>query len=312
MGDRKTRHRRNKAVGTRLFVIGTATVCLAVVSALVVQIKRLRPSPHSGGTWLQQLNPYAPDSGPEPIVHDPAAIVEQFLKCTTSSELARLCREDDNSSAILTRHAPEILSWLEQHREWMPMHEAKANGLMFTVFGVAHLRNRPRPVYVVQTVDGPRIDVGAFLAWSSESWSDLAHGRATKASLVRTNVARISYYNYRFHDEAVYQSYRLDPLDDDQSLYGYAVRGTRTAIALEKLVQTGTLFPLVLSLGEGERGSDRRQFRITRVLAAGWAMGPELIEDHLPQFADQPAEMVAPTYILDPATSDGDRRRATD
>jgi hypothetical protein len=192
------------------------------------------------------------------------------------------------------------------------MHEAKANGLMFTVFGVAHLKHRPRPIYVVQTIDGPRIDIGAFLGWSSESWADLVHGRATKASVVRTTVARISYYNYRFHDDTVYQSYRLDPFDDAQSLYGYAVRGTPTAIALEKLVQHGALFPLVLSLDEGERNSEHRQFRITRVLAAGWAMGPELIEDHLPQFTDQPAEMVAPTYILDPATSDGDRRRATD
>ncbi len=302
MADRKTRRNRNKTLGTRLFVIGVATVCLAVVGAMIAQTRRASHGTHNA-SWLHRLNPYAVDPGPDPIVHDPAAVVERFLACSTSGDLARICRQDDNSTAILERHAPAVLDWLDHHREWMPMHEAKANGIIFTVFGVAHLDQRPRPVYVVQTADGPRVDIGAFLGWSSESWADLVRGRATKAAIVRTAASRISYYNYRFNDESAWQSYRLDPLDDAQSLYGYAARGTPTATALEKLVEPGRAFPLVISLDDGERDSDHRQFRITRVLAAGWAMGPELIEDHLPQFSDEP-EAVSPAPLLKPEQAD--------
>lgn len=286
-GGRKAREKRNQVLGTRLFVFAILAVCSVVIVAMLVQIKR-RAKVSAASSWLDKLNPYAVDPGPDPIIHNPATIVEQFLTCTTAEQLAAISRQDDNSLEILAQHSQDILTWLEGHREWMPMHEAKANGLIFTVFGVAHIRERPRPLYVVQTTDGPRVDIGAFLGWSSETWDDLAGGRAAAASIVRASVARVAYYNYRFKDDEVFQSYRLDPRGEGQSLYGYVIRGTPSAAALEKLVGRGHSFPVILSLEDGERGSSHRQFRITRVLAAGWAMGPELLEDHLPQLADDP------------------------
>jgi hypothetical protein len=287
MKGRRERRRLNKRIGARIFfsAILVACVVIGVVVAFYSKIHRLT----TGGTWTSAvINPFAEDDGLEPIAHNPSEMVEMFLSASSPEQLKRLCRKDDNSAAIVDDHASEVLSWLDGHREWMPMHEAKANGLMFTVFGLSHLTDRPRPVYVVQTTEGPKIDIGAFLVWSSEDWRDLATGKATEAAIVRATATRKAYYNYNFDDESAYQSYRLDPHIEAPSLWGYALRGSATAATLDQLVGDGSSFPVVISLDRGEENSPTRQFRISRVIAAGWAIGPQIIEEHLPKLIDDP------------------------
>jgi hypothetical protein len=239
--------------------------------------------------WLGLTSLRSVDAGPDPIIHNPAEIVDRFVNAKTRPDLEALCRRDDNSREILDAHAKEILSWLKGHRKWVPLHEAKANGLLFSVFAVTHIDKPTRPVYVVQTRYGAKVDVAAFLGWCSAPWENLVTGNATGAAVVRASASRLDYYNYRFNNDKIYQSYELISFGDRPALYGYVLRGTPTAVALEKLVIGNYPFPVVLSLSEGEPGSLHRQFRITHVLAASWVMGPEIIEDHLPQLVDDPS-----------------------
>jgi len=285
------RRRRNKIIGSRLFIGAVLAACATLVAAMAFFLK-FQPAGDTSrlaATWIT-LDPFpSVDSGPDPIVHDAAKVVERFLAATTPGELEAICRKDDNSPQILAEHSEEILRWLEGHREWAPLHEAKANGLLFTVFAVSHLDKPPRPIYVVQAPEGAKIDIAAFLGWSSPPWDDLAAGKATHASILRASVEQVGYYNYRFKDDRIYQSYQLTPFGDGPALYGYVLRGTPAAVALEKLVSPDQPFPLILSLDDGEHGSRHRQFRITHVLAAGWVMGPEVIEEHLPQLVEDPS-----------------------
>ena len=297
MRTRRSRRTHDKKIGARLFftVIIAACIVITLVVAFYSNIHRFTTNK---GSWSNLPgSPFALAPGLEPVAHNPAELVDKFLNATTRDQLAALCRTDDNSPEILDEHADEVLAWLRGHRESMPMHEAKANGLMFTVFGVAHVEERPRPIYVVQTAEGPRIDIGAFLAWSSEDWSALADGTAKSAAIVRTTATRVAYYNYGFNDENVFQSYRLDPPFEGPSVYGYALRGSAGEAVLNQLIGDSFSTLVVISLDQGERGADHRQFRISRVIAAGWAMGPDIAEDHLPKIYSDPQIMTP----LDPA-----------
>lgn len=287
MKSRRERRKINKRIGARLFFSAILVACLVIGFVIAFYSKIHRPT--TGGTWsATAFTPFAEDDGLEPVAHDPSELVELFLDASTPQDLKEICRKDDNSTEILDEHADRILRWIDGHREWMPMHEAKANGLMFTVFGISHITDRPRAIYVVQTPNGPKVDIGAFLIWSSEDWRNLSEGKVTGAEIVRASVTRVSYYNYRFDDEAAYQSYRLDPHIMAPSIYGYALRGSATAATLDQLVRDGRSFPVVLSLDRGQEDQATRQFRISRVIAAGWAIGPKIIEEHLPKLSSDP------------------------
>ncbi len=291
---RRQRHRRNKKIGGRLVMAAVLAACVTLVVALVFLLKLQSVDdgldPTAGWTTFSPFSSVY--DGPAPIIHNPTEIVEHFLGATTPEELKAVCRKDDNSPQILAERSGEVLQWLKGHREWRPLHEAKANGLLFTVFAVAHITKPPRPVYVVQTPKGAKIDIAAFLGWSSPPWEDLVNGKATHAAIVRASATRVGYYNYRFTNDRIYQSYQLTSFGGGPSLYGYVLRGTPAAVALEKLVPEHSSFPVILSLDSGEPGSPHRQFRITHVLAAGWVMGPETLEDHLPQLVDDPSLLI--------------------
>ena len=139
MKSRRSRRKYNKRIGARIFFAAIVGACL-VIALVVAKYARTHRLTTAGNSWSSTLwNPFADDPGLEPVAHNPAELVEKFLAATSREEIATLCRTDDNTPEILDEHAEEILAWLEGHREWMPMHEAKANGLMFTVFGVAHV-----------------------------------------------------------------------------------------------------------------------------------------------------------------------------
>lgn len=299
MKSRRERRKINKKIGARIFFSAILLACVVIgfVVAFYSKIHRLT----TGGTWSSaMISPFAEDDGLEPIAHNPSELVELFLTASTPGQLRGICRKDDNSLEILDQHADQILAWMDGHREWIPLHEAKANGLMFTVFGISHITDRPRAIYVVQTPDGPKVDIGAFLVWSSVDWRDLTEGKVTGAGIVRASANRVAYYNYRFDDESAYQSYRLDPHIEAPALYGYALRGSATAATLDQLVSDGHSFPVVVSLDKGEKGQNTRQFRISRVIAAGWATGPEIIEEHLPKLSADPG-ILAPINQTLPA-----------
>jgi len=303
MKSHRGRRRHNKKVGARIFILAIVTACVVIGGVITKYARTHRLT--KGGSWsYSMMSPFADDDGLEPVAHNPSELVDQFLAASTPKQLKRLCRKDAYSEKILNENAENILDWLDGHRDSMPMHEAKANGLMFTVFGLSHITDRPRAIYVVQTPRGPKVDIAAFLAWSSEDWRTLVEGKVTSAEVVRATVTRVSYYNYRFDDEAAYQSYRLDPHHIAPALYCYALRGSATEATLNQLVGERSSFPVVVSLDKGELGSDTRQYRIHRVTAAGWAIGPEIIEEHLPKLVADP-NVLAPINETLPSVSFG-------
>lgn len=281
--------RRNQA-GTWVFVLSILFVCLVITYASFRFLRGRRAAKPGSPTWEQSAARFlAPDNSPEPIPHNPVEVLDRFLFARSKGALAMMSRDDDNSTSLIQQHGAAILTWLEGHREWIPGHEAKANGILYSTFVVNHHSEPSRIVYVVQTPAGPKIDIGAFLGWSSEDWANLVSGRATSAAIVRGVATRANYFNYRFTDDQEWGSYALSPLDGGPPIYGYARRGTLTAKALEQLVAGYQGFLVTVSLEDGERDSPHRQFRISRVIAAGWAIGPEIFEDFIPQFVNNPA-----------------------
>jgi len=308
-GKRKSRRRHRFRLrlrfANRLSALASLLVCILTIAALVAYLRSHSTDAPTKKWITESERVLAPDSGPDPIIHNPSATVEKFLAATSVADLAKLSRVDDNSPILLRDHGKEILAWNKAHAKWKGLYEAKANGLNFAAFVVQHATEPKRHAYVVQTTFGPRIDIGAYLGWCSADWDSLATGKATRASTLRAFASRIHYYNFRYTDDKAWQSYRLAPLSGTTSLYGYVARNSNASRILDIMIRDKRSFPVIVSLEDGEAGSTHRQFRISHVLAADWISSPDVIEDNISLLTEKLAFHPLSAPATDGAPTDG-------
>ena len=234
-----------------------------------------------------------PHPAPAPIASHPGHVVDKFLVAHSVADLTKLGRMDDNSQSLIREFGDQILDWNKGHLRWTELDQAKSNSLGFSAFEVEHSSQPKRLLCVVQTPFGPRVDVGAFLGWCSADWTSLATGKTTRATTVRATITRDTSYDRRFSDEKSWQCYRLAHLHGDTPLCAYATRDSNTHRALEFLLENHQPALAIVALDDGEAEAKEPQFRISRVLAAGWTSATEPFEDHFspptPATDDHPA-----------------------
>ena len=114
----------------------------------------------------------------------------------------------------------------------------------------------------------------------AQAWEKLLAGGKGTTGVVRVSVARDRYYNGPFQDEAVWAAYGMISPDMDALLLGYCMRNSDLYRAME-LMWADDETQVVRATLEIRRveGGDRRQFKITRVLAEDWVMGDKPFDE---------------------------------
>ncbi len=122
-----------------------------------------------------------------------------------------------------------------------------------------------------------KIDFDAFARTVKPSWEELLAAGGGQG-LARVIVARDSYYNGPFKDEAAWVSYGMVSPDTTEIMLGYCRKDSPQARAMELIVSSADgderrrLNRATLELRRPE-GAENRQFEITRVLAEDWVLG---------------------------------------
>jgi hypothetical protein len=116
-----------------------------------------------------------------------------------------------------------------------------------------------------------RIDFEALARIVRPSWDAIINEGAEKA-VVRVFVARDTYYNGAFSNEAEWTCYGIKSPDVETLLFGYCKVGSQQAKALSAIeAKGGQVFPMTLEIRR-EGGPQSKQFEISQVLARGWVM----------------------------------------
>jgi hypothetical protein len=163
-----------------------------------------------------------------------------------------------------------------------------ANGLLIdgvVVNTVTGIKPHNRLALLTPDAKGKwKIDFEAFARTARPSWSELLEKNAEQG-IVRVIVAKDSYFNGPFKDEAQWVCYGMASPDNEMVLLGYCRTGSPQAAAMERIVSdAGNLNGEVrmdratLEIRRRE-GGDSRQFEITRVLAEDWVMGAKPFDE---------------------------------
>lgn len=124
-----------------------------------------------------------------------------------------------------------------------------------------------------------KIDFDAFARTVKPSWEGLLAAGGGQG-LARVIVARDSYYNGPFKDEAAWVSYGMVSPDTTEIMLGYCRKDSPQARAMERILSSEEsaerrkLNRVTLELRRPE-GAANRQFEITRVLAEDWILGAQ-------------------------------------
>lgn len=209
-------------------------------------------------------------------IREPGQVEEFFrLGTASSAEVVEFLRGREEVDGAITGY-----DWLSS---------MDANGLLIDGVVVnSMLGDKPRNRLALLTPDEAgrwKIDFDAFARTVEPSWSEFMAGNAGPGR-VCVMVAKDSYYNGPFRDEAQWSCYGMASPDLDQFLLGYCRQGSPQAAAMERIVSNGNVRPgdkglnrALLEILPGE-GAESRQFEITRVLAEDWVMSAKPFDEN--------------------------------
>lgn len=142
-------------------------------------------------------------------------------------------------------------------------------GLQMVVVPVRTADYEKRNLAVVKEAAGWRADWESWAGWSEMSWQDFRSAKPVEAKLFRVLVAQVDYYNFGFKDDLEWRSYRLDSLDEGQSLFGYVKRGSDIDVKIDPREPEGHKRMIVMLKFPPEAAADN-QVLIDRIVAEGW------------------------------------------
>ena|GEM_PF-7040689 len=133
-----------------------------------------------------------------------------------------------------------------------------------------------RLAFLVQDAGDGRwkVDFESFARTVDASWDEFLAGDV-EVLKTRVLVGKYAYFSGAFSDEKEWECYSIETRDVDAVMIGYCRTGSPQAQALQELCSSDqTVRRVYLELAKVP-GAEKRQFRITRVLASDWLMGDE-------------------------------------
>lgn len=214
--------------------------------------------------------PVAPAESPKTDRAEMDSVTRNFLEAKSIDELKPLIRHADTT-------LPKIASWLGSKSFEMPgLKDVGADirfftwdGLEVAIVPVRTADYGKREVTLVKEDAAWRVDWESWSGWSEMSWEEFRRTKPTTPKLFRVKVFKVDYYNFGFKDELEWRSYRLESSDGEESLFGYAKRGSDTDVRIDPRDVTDGKRMLVMLKFPTESPADN-QVVIESIVAEGW------------------------------------------
>ena len=217
--------------------------------------------------------PVAPAESPKTDRAEIDSVTRNFLEAKSIDELKPLIRHPDAT-------LPKISSWLGGKPFEVPgLKDMGADISFFTrgpleaaIVPVRTANYEKREVTLVKEAAGWRVDWECWSGWSEMTWEEFRRTKPTTPKLFRVKVFKVDYYNFGFKDELEWRSYRLDSSDGEESLFGYAKRGSDTDVRIDPRDVTDGKRMLVMLKFPTASSADN-QVVIESIVAEGWLAG---------------------------------------
>lgn len=281
--------RARKLQRKKVILLWTAVLVAAVLGVLTVFLwswlrtrmgRQALTAEEQAAALVKERNVSAFDSPSEEVALD---LVKQAIALRDPAMVGRYFRP----GAAAPEEVIAFLTGMEERNggvtgiQWLSSMDA--NGLLMDGVLVSTSKDGvPHNRLALLTPDEAgvwKIDFDAFARTVKPSWEELLAAGGGQG-LARVIVARDSYYNGPFKDEAAWVSYGMVSPDTTELMLGYCRKDSPQARAMERIVSSEDddeqfkLNRMTLELRRPE-GAENRQFEITRVLAEDWVLGAQ-------------------------------------
>ena len=206
----------------------------------------------------------------DPDIASLSDVVETFLGATTLDQLLAVTIEDRfQQDKIREYYQARELTPVEP-KEIAPSGRVVKSGDLWSMDVVFADYSR-RPITLRKGAEGYRVDWESWVGYSEMTWAQIRETRPAEPVTFRVVCSQAQYYNYGFMDEGKWVSFRLESLDRDHMLYGYAARNSEEEKRLLRFVsEGGSPRAFILRLRFVEE-SGPNQVIIDEVVSTGWS-----------------------------------------
>ena len=225
---------------------------------------------------LPPAKPPAAASATRPLspVLSPAEVAEKFTHASTHAERLKWVRHPAQVAPAMAEFFSSGRGAHESVASINAMDPAGMGATTIKRFGVTLADGRQRLLCIVMAHGEAKVDFKAYARHGSVPWEDLLAGKAGESSEVRVFIQHGTYYNYEFAYEVRWQNFTATSPDLDLPVQLYLARNHPDA---KRLGQLNTKHPVRATVAIRALGDShlKRQFEITRFLAAGWVIEDE-------------------------------------
>ncbi len=204
----------------------------------------------------------------EAVLAEAKPLVEKFLAATSVDELLPWVRHPEISGPRMADYYPDGkveaagLSRLNPTVQMTVSEDLRSITVVTESYDI-------KPLVVSVTPGAMKVDWESWVGWSSMSWEEFRKTRPTTPQEFRVILSAVEYYNFAFSDDRRWQAYRLESPDRENSIYGYAEKGSTMDQQLRPNLDVKTR-PLMLSLKFPEGAVSGDQVEIVQFLTEGW------------------------------------------
>lgn len=203
------------------------------------------------------------------ILVEAESLARDFLNATTVEEVLPVVRNPEQARLRMAREYPDGRLNPPGMAEFNPG-KALMRGTVGFEVSVRTRTFELRPLNLVETPAGLRIDWESWVEWSEMAWPEFLGTKPTTAQAFRVVVRKVDYYNFNFADDSKWRSFLLESRKGERRMYGYVERGSDLAqrIQIAPELKSG-LFILKVRFPEGAE-ADSNQVLIEEVVHDSW------------------------------------------
>ena len=273
-------HRRSGGTGFLLLLISGALVLAAVIVGVFFFTNL---GVHQSGELEKQADqvvmpPVVPairqadvpleERSPTSLLAEIQPLVEKFMAANSVEALLPLVRNPSVAEARMRgfyRDGKVVAPGLSKIRDDVGLSiDGNAVGV-----AVLTLELEEKGLSLVKELDGFKIDWESWVGWSEMPWDEFLASKPTTSRVFRVTLYPVDYYNLAFSDESKWQSYRIESLGNEQSVFAYAGKDTVVSQLLYFSPDVKSRC-VMLALKFPQNAESSNQVEIERFVKDGW------------------------------------------
>ena len=212
-----------------------------------------------------------PKVAPVGLAVEVDTVTKNFMEAKTVEEMLRWVRQPEQVT-------PKVEKWLAGETYKAPgmggmrgeYRYGMEKGREVIVVPVSTGDFEKRELNLVRESAGLRVDWESWVAWSEMSLEQFRKEKPQEPQAFRVVVTESDYFNFHFKSEVDWSCYRLDSLDGEQSVFGYAPRATEMNSRLGVLLPAKSRKEMLLKLKFPPDARADNQAEIVELVSESW------------------------------------------